>query len=135
MVTDDSERCPQSRQEIRHRTQGKSLRLGFNSSSPEDSSDREDLRNVGTNLLCFSHQRLPSLDSDGSKPMALNISIGIGEIETELTTDSDLSFDAIESLLNRAVVSVLQLYMALPEKDRMSVVGLEMEDDEDEDVE
>ncbi len=67
--------------------------------------------------------------------MALNISIGIGEIETELTTDSDLSFDAIESLLNRAVVSVLQLYMALPEKDRMSVVGLEMEDDEDEDVE
>jgi hypothetical protein len=107
----------------------------FNSSSPEDSSDREDLRNVGTNLLCFSHQRLPSLDSDGSKPMALNISIGIGEIETELATDSDLSFDAIESLLNRAVVSVLQLYMALPEKDRMSVVGLEMEDDEDEDVE
>ena len=135
MVTDDSERCPQSRQEIRHRTQGKSLRLGFNSSSPEDSSDREDLRNVGTNLLCFSHQRLLSLESDGSKPMALNISIGIGEIETELTTDSDLSFDAIESLLNRAVVSVLQLYMALPEKDRMSVVGLEMEDDEDEDVE
>jgi hypothetical protein len=67
--------------------------------------------------------------------MALNISIGIGEIETELTTDSDLSFDAIESLLNRAVVSVLQLYMALPEKDRLSVVGLEMEDDEDEDVE
>jgi hypothetical protein len=67
--------------------------------------------------------------------MALNISIGIGEIETELATDSDLSFDAIESLLNRAVVSVLQLYMALPEKDRMSVVGLEMEDDEDEDVE
>ena len=135
MVTDDSERCPQSRQEIRHRTQGKSLRLGFNSSSPEDSSDREDLRNVGTNLLCFPHQRLLSLESDGSKPMALNISIGIGEIETELTTDSDLSFDAIESLLNRAVVSVLQLYMALPEKDRMSVVGLEMEDDEDEDVE
>ncbi len=78
---------------------------------------------------------MPSLDSDGSKPMALNISIGIGEIETELATDSDLSFDAIESLLNRAVVSVLQLYMALPEKDRMSVVGLEMEDDEDEDVE
>ena len=41
--------------------------------------------------------------------MALNISIGIGEIETELVTDSDLSFDAIESLLNRAVVSTLQL--------------------------
>ena len=66
--------------------------------------------------------------------MALNISIGIGEIETELTTDSDLSFDAIESLLNRAVVSVLQLYMALPEKDRLTIFGLEMEDDEDEDV-
>ena len=67
--------------------------------------------------------------------MALNISIGIGEIETELVTDSDLSFDAIESLLNRAVVSTLQLYMALPEKDRLTIFGLEMEDDEDEDVE
>jgi hypothetical protein len=66
----------------------------------------------------------------------LNITLGIGEIECELVTDSDLSFDAIESLLNRAVVSTLQLYMALPEKDRLNVVGLETEDvDEDEDFE
>ena len=66
----------------------------------------------------------------------LNITIGIGEIECEMVTDSDLSFDAIESLLNRAVVSTLQLYMALPEKDRMSIVGLETEsEDEDEEYE
>ena len=66
----------------------------------------------------------------------LNITIGIGEIQCEMVTDSDLSFDAIESLLNRAVVSTLQLYMALPEKDRMSVVGLETEsEDEDEEYE
>jgi hypothetical protein len=65
----------------------------------------------------------------------LNITIGIGEIETELVTDSDLSFDAIESLLNRAVVSTLQLFMSLPEKDRMNIVGLETEsDDEDEEL-
>lgn len=86
-------------------------------------------------MLCFSHQRLPSLQK-GGKTMALNISIGLGEIEAELVTDTDLHFDAIESLLNRAVVSVLQLYMALPEKDRMSVVGLETDEfDEDEDAE
>lgn len=65
----------------------------------------------------------------------LNITIGIGEIECEMVTDADLSFDAIESLLNRAVMSTLQLYMSLPEKDRLSVVGLEMEsDDEDEEL-
>jgi hypothetical protein len=93
------------------------------------------LRIVGFNLLCFSHQRLPSLDSEGGKSMALNITIGIGEIETELVTDADLHFDAIESLLNRAVVSTLQLYMSLPERDRMNVFGLEMDNDEDEDVE
>ena len=68
----------------------------------------------------------------------LNITIGIGEIECEMVTDSDLSFDAIESLLNRAVVSTLQLYLALPEKDRMSVVGRDTEtelEDEDEEFE
>jgi len=66
----------------------------------------------------------------------LNITIGIGEIQCEMVTDSDLSFDAIESLLNRAVVSTLQLYMALPEKDRMNAFGLETElEDEDEEFE
>ncbi len=33
----------------------------------------------------------------------LNITISIGDVETEMTTDQNLSFDAIESLLNRAV--------------------------------
>jgi hypothetical protein len=66
----------------------------------------------------------------------LNINISIGEIETEMTTDSDLHFDAIESLLNRAVVSTLNIYMALPPKDRMASLGLETEDEfDDEELE
>lgn len=67
--------------------------------------------------------------------MTLNINISIGEIETEMTTDESLSFDAIESLLTRAVTSTLQMYLALPQEDRMASLGLEVDDEEDEDIE
>jgi hypothetical protein len=64
----------------------------------------------------------------------LNISINIGDVCTEITTDVILSFDAIESLLSRAVASTLQSYLALPEKDRLASLGLDSEvDDEDDD--
>lgn len=64
----------------------------------------------------------------------LNISINIGDVSTEITTDVILSFDAIESLLSRAVQSTLQSYLSLPEKDRLASLGLDSEAfDEDDD--
>lgn len=72
--------------------------------------------------------------------MTLNIRINIGDVSTEMTTDSNLSFDAIESLLTRAVHATLQSYLALPEKDRLAAYhyGAEdfaedLDDDEDDD--
>jgi len=64
----------------------------------------------------------------------LNIAINIGDVSTEITTDVSLSFDAIESLLSRAVASTLQSYLSLPEKDRLASLGLDGETfDEDDD--
>jgi len=65
----------------------------------------------------------------------LNINISIGEVETELSTDEILHFDAIETLLTRAVQSTLSMYMSLPLNDRMASLGLEMDNEEDEDIE
>jgi hypothetical protein len=64
------------------------------------------------------------------KQMTLNINIGIGEITTEICSDESLSFDAIESLLNRSVQSVLVMFNSLDAKDRSLVLGLEDADDE-----
>jgi hypothetical protein len=61
----------------------------------------------------------------------LNITISIGDVHTDMTTDNNLSFDAIESLLTRAVSATLQSYLSLPEKDRLSLYGSEFEDDHD----
>ena len=61
----------------------------------------------------------------------LNITISIGDVHTEMTTDNNLSFDAIESLLNRAVTATLQSYLSLPEKDRLSLYGSEYYDESD----
>jgi hypothetical protein len=61
----------------------------------------------------------------------LNITISIGDVHTDMTTDNNLSFDAIESLLNRAVSATLQSYLSLPEKDRLALYGSEFEDDHD----
>jgi hypothetical protein len=66
----------------------------------------------------------------------LKIMINIGDVATELTTDQSLSFDAIESLLNRAVQATLQSYLSLPTEDRLAALGLDTsDDDEDEDDE
>lgn len=63
----------------------------------------------------------------------LNISISIGDVQTEMTTDQNLSFDAIESLLSRAVAATLQSYLSLPIEDRLASFGTDDEDDEEED--
>jgi hypothetical protein len=61
----------------------------------------------------------------------LSITVSIGDVETEMTTDQNLHFDAIESLLNRAVTATLQCYIALPPEDRLGV-GTDDEDDDEE---
>jgi hypothetical protein len=62
----------------------------------------------------------------------LNIVINIGDVATEMTTDQSLSFDAIESLLNRAVQATLQSYLSLPTEDRLAALGLDTSEDDDE---
>lgn len=61
----------------------------------------------------------------------LNITISIGDVHTELTTDNNLSFDAIDSLLNRAVTATLHSYLSLPEKDRLALYGSDYDDELD----
>jgi hypothetical protein len=62
----------------------------------------------------------------------LKIIINIGDVATELMTDQSLSFDAIESLLNRAVQSTVSSYLSLPAEDRLAALGLDTSDDDDE---
>jgi hypothetical protein len=62
----------------------------------------------------------------------LKIIINIGDVATELMTDQSLSFDAIESLLNRAVQSTVQSYLSLPAEDRLAALGLDTSEDDDE---
>jgi hypothetical protein len=63
--------------------------------------------------------------------VTLNIKINIYDVSTEMVTDADLSFDAIESLLTRAVHATLQSYLALPEKDRLAAYHYASEIDND----
>ena len=65
----------------------------------------------------------------------LNITISIGEVSTEMTTDEVLHFEAIETLLTRAVQSTLAMFTSLPVNDRMASLGLDTDDEEDEDFE
>ena len=65
----------------------------------------------------------------------LNIQISIGEIKAELITDETMHFDAIETLLSRVVQSTLTMFMSLPVNDRLASLGLETDDEEDEDIE
>jgi hypothetical protein len=70
----------------------------------------------------------------------LSIRIKILDIATEIETDQNLSFDAIDSILNRAVQSTLQSYLSLPLEDRLAPYKLYNEqnddiDDDDEDAE
>jgi hypothetical protein len=62
----------------------------------------------------------------------LKIIINIGDVATELMTDQALSFDAIESLLNRAVQSTVSSYLSLPAEDRLAALGLDTSEDDDE---
>ena len=59
----------------------------------------------------------------------LSITISIGDVESEMTTDQNLSFDAIE---NRAVNATLQCYLSLPTEDRLAGFGTDDEDDDEE---
>jgi hypothetical protein len=61
----------------------------------------------------------------------LSITISIGDVVTDITTDANLSFDAVESLLNRAVTSTLQSYLSLPKEDRLAAFGSDYDDDGD----
>jgi hypothetical protein len=50
----------------------------------------------------------------------LSITISIADISTDIHTDQNLSFDAIDSLINRAVQSTLQAYLSIPLDDRLA---------------
>ena len=63
--------------------------------------------------------------------MTLNIRISIFDVSTEMVTDANLTFDAIETLLTRAVHATLQSYLALPEKDRLAAYHYGTDDDGD----
>ena len=66
----------------------------------------------------------------------LNIVIKIGDVATEISTDQNLSFDAIDSVINRAVQSTLQSYLSLPTEDRLApYTNYRDIDDDDEDTE
>lgn len=66
----------------------------------------------------------------------LNIIIKIGDVATEISTDQNLSFDAIDSVINRAVQSTLQSYLSLPAEDRLAPYSNYSDvDDDDEDTE
>jgi hypothetical protein len=40
----------------------------------------------------------------------INIAVSIGEVSTEVMTDQQLSFDAIDTLLTRATASTIETY-------------------------
>jgi len=65
----------------------------------------------------------------------LNISIKILDVSTEISTDQNLSFDAIDSVVSRAVQSTLQAYLSMPIEDRLAPYrsNFEFEDDEEDD--
>lgn len=65
--------------------------------------------------------------------MGLKVTMSIGALQTEVDTDQDLSFDAIESILTRAVRSTLDAYMALPPEERMRVIYDVFSDADDDD--
>ena len=67
--------------------------------------------------------------------MTLNIKINIFDVSTEMITDANLTFDAIESLLTRAVHATLQSYLALPEKDRLAAYHFGSDDKDDDEEE
>jgi hypothetical protein len=63
----------------------------------------------------------------------LDLRINIGDVSTELKTDTTLTFDDIETLLSRAVKSTLDAYLSLPMQDRLASLGLETDDEFEDD--
>jgi hypothetical protein len=65
----------------------------------------------------------------------LTISIKISEVSTDISTDQNLSFDAIDSIVSRAVQSTLQAYLSMPKEDRLAPYRAitNYEDDEEDD--
>jgi len=57
----------------------------------------------------------------------INIAVSIGEVSTEVMTDQQLSFDAIDTLLTRATGSTLEAYnryfVAMEEYEKSSELG------------
>jgi len=60
----------------------------------------------------------------------ISIAVTIGDVTTELETDNVLSFDAIESLLSRAVQSTLAAYSAMPDATEEITSEFEYKEDE-----
>lgn len=52
-------------------------------------------------------------------------------MESELCTDEPLSFDAIESILNRNVQALLVMFNSLSEDDRLYALGLDAAEDDE----
>lgn len=65
--------------------------------------------------------------------MQLTIDISIGEVSTQINTDQALSFDAIESLLNRSVNCVLVMFNSLDKQDRQYALGLDIDSEDADD--
>ena len=65
--------------------------------------------------------------------MTLEISVHIGAVGTELMTDQELSFDAIETLLTRVVHSSLNAYTSLSDADKDRVLDFDSLGDDDDD--
>jgi hypothetical protein len=63
----------------------------------------------------------------------LTINISIGDVATDLTTDANLSFDAVETLLTRAAATTLQAYLSLPERDRLASFRMDEDEEGDDD--
>jgi hypothetical protein len=63
----------------------------------------------------------------------LELRINIGDVSTEMLTDANLSFDDIETLLSRAVASTLESYLSLPIEDRLASMGLDTDDEFEDD--
>jgi hypothetical protein len=63
----------------------------------------------------------------------LTINISIGDVATDLATDANLSFDAVETLLTRAAATTLQAYLSLPEKDRLASFRMDEDEEGDDD--
>lgn len=64
--------------------------------------------------------------------MGLTVKMSIGAVAAELDTDQDLSFDAIESILTRAVKATLEAYLSLSTEERMRVIYDVFSDEESE---